>query len=106
MYAIVETGGKQYRMSEGEVYRLEKLEGEVGSEVVFDRILAVSENEETEVGAPYLDNAQVKARVLSHGKNKKIVVFKYKPKKNYRRKKGHRQPYTQVVVEKIEHGSK
>ena len=106
MYAIVETGGKQYRMTEGRIFQVEKLDGDVGSEVVFDRVLALVDNGQTEVGTPYLESVQVKGRILAHGKDKKIIVFKYKPKKNYRRKQGHRQPFTRVVVEQIERGSK
>ncbi len=105
MYAIVETGGKQYRMSPGKTFVVEKLEGQVGEEVVFDRVLALVENGETKVGQPFLEAVQVKARILDHGKGKKIIVFKYKPKKNYRRKKGHRQPFTRVRVEEIARGT-
>lgn len=104
MYAIIESGGKQFRVSEGSVLKVEKLEADIGTDVVFDRVLAVrNENEnEMEIGAPYLKGAKVTARVLSHGKGKKIIVFKFKPKKNYRRKQGHRQPFTQVIIQKIE----
>lgn len=105
MYAIVETGGKQYRMSPGQTFVVEKLEGQAGEEVVFDRVLALVDNGETEVGRPFLTSVQVKARILDHGKGKKIIVFKYKPKKNYRRKKGHRQPFTRVRVEEIARGN-
>jgi len=105
MYVIVETGGKQYRMSPGQSFVVEKLEGQVGEEVIFDRVLALVENEETEVGQPFLGSVQVKGRILEHGKGKKIIVFKYKPKKNYRRKKGHRQPFTRVRVEEIARGN-
>ena len=101
MYAIIETGGKQYRVQEGDVLFLEKLSSEEGQTVVFDRVLAVSEGEELKVGTPVVEGASVTARVLGHGKGKKIIVFKYKPKKNYRRKQGHRQPYTKVQIEKI-----
>jgi len=101
VYAIIETGGKQYRVQEGDVLFLEKLSSEEGQTVVFDRVLAVSEGEELKVGTPVVEGASVTARVLGHGKGKKIIVFKYKPKKNYRRKQGHRQPYTKVQIEKI-----
>jgi large subunit ribosomal protein L21 len=102
MYAIIETGGKQYRVSEGDVIRVEKLCAQEGETVELDRVLAVSDGEKLMVGQPVLENAKVTATVLKHGKGKKIIVFKYKPKKNYRRKKGHRQPYTEIKIEKIE----
>ena len=102
MYAIIETGGKQYRVSEGDVIRVEKLRAQEGETVELDRVLAVSDGEKLMVGQPVLENAKVTTTVLKHGKGKKIIVFKYKPKKNYRRKKGHRQPYTEIKIEKIE----
>ena len=102
MYAIIETGGKQYRVQEGDVVFLEKLQAESGSEVVFDKVLAVSDEGNMSFGTPFLADASVKATVINHGKDKKIVVFKYKAKKRYRRKQGHRQPYTKVQIEKIE----
>lgn len=102
MYAIIETGGKQYRIFEGSVFKVEKLPVEPGEEVLFEKVLLVNKDGETKVGSPYLDGAKVRARALSQGKGKKIIVFKYKPKKNYRRKQGHRQPFTEVRVEKIE----
>ncbi|MCG0275541.1 MAG: 50S ribosomal protein L21 [Thermosediminibacteraceae bacterium] len=102
MYAIIETGGKQYRVSEGDVIRVEKLNAAEGETIKLDRVLAVSDGEKLMVGRPVLENAKVTATVLKHGKGKKIIVFKYKPKKNYRRKKGHRQPYTEIKIEKIE----
>src|SRR5690554_4661375 len=102
MYAIIEAGGKQYRVEEGTILDVELLPEEVGSAVDFDRVLAVKKDDKLEVGQPFLEGAAVRAKVLSHGKGKKIVVFKYKRKKNYRRKQGHRQPFTRVVVEKIE----
>ncbi|HHW28354.1 MAG TPA: 50S ribosomal protein L21 [Syntrophomonadaceae bacterium] len=105
MFAIVETGGKQYKVSKGTVLRVEKLEAAVGDEVVFDRVLAVDMDGDFQVGTPYLPGAQVKAKVLDQGKAKKILVFKYKPKKNYRRRKGHRQLFTEVIVEDISLGS-
>ncbi|NLM11366.1 MAG: 50S ribosomal protein L21 [Clostridiaceae bacterium] len=101
MYAVIETGGKQYRVQEGDVLFLEKLPSGEGETVVFDKVLAVSEGEEFTVGTPTVEGASVTAKVLGHGKSKKIIVFKYKPKKGYRRKQGHRQPYTKVQIEKI-----
>jgi len=105
VFAIVETGGKQYKVSKGTVLRVEKLDAAVGDEVVFDKVLAVDLDGDFQVGKPYLPGAQVKAKVLNQGKAKKILVFKYKPKKNYRRRKGHRQLFTEVIVEDISLGT-
>jgi len=102
MYAIIETGGKQYRVSEGDVIRVEKLTNEVGGSVEFTKVLAISKDGKLNVGKPWVEGAKVTAKVLQHGKADKIIVFKYKPKKNYRRKQGHRQPFTEVQIEKIE----
>ena len=102
MYAVVATGGKQYRVKEGDVIFVEKLNAEVDSTVELTEVLAVSNGESLKVGAPVVEGAKVVAKVLAQGKAKKVVVFKYKPKKDYRRKNGHRQPYTKLVVEKIE----
>lgn len=103
MYAIFEACGKQYKVKEGDVLDLEKLSEDEGSEVEFDSVLLISGNDEAvKVGTPYVENAKVKGKVEEHGKGDKITVFKYKPKKNYRRKKGHRQPFSRVKIEKIE----
>ena len=102
MYAVLTTGGKQYRVSEGDVLFVEKLNAEVDSTVELTEVLAVSKDGELKVGAPVVEGAKVVAKVLAQGKAKKVVVFKYKRKKDYRRKHGHRQPYTKIVVEKIE----
>ena len=104
MYAIVETGGKQYRVAEGDSCRVELLPEEVGAEITIERVLAVGKGEELEVGNPCVSGAYVKARVKGHGKGRKIIVYKYKAKKNYRRKQGHRQPYTELFIEKVEMG--
>jgi large subunit ribosomal protein L21 len=101
MYAIIETGGKQYKVQEGDVLYIEKLNAAEGDVVSFDRVLAVSKETGLVVGAPLVSGAAVSAKVERHGKGAKIIVYKYKPKKNYRKKQGHRQPYTKVVVEKI-----
>ncbi len=101
MYAIIETGGKQYRVQEGDVLFVEKIQANEEDAFVFDKVLAVSNDGELTVGTPVVDGASVNAKVLGHGKDKKIIVFKYKPKKGYRRKQGHRQPYTKVQIEKI-----
>lgn len=102
MYAIIETGGKQYRVSEGDVIRVEKLANGEGETVEFERVLVLSKDGQLLVGKPCVENAKVKATVLKHGKGDKIIVFKYKPKKNYRKKQGHRQPFTEIKIEKIE----
>ncbi|HOQ37050.1 MAG TPA: 50S ribosomal protein L21 [Acetivibrio sp.] len=101
MYAIIETGGKQYKVNEGDVIFVEKLLSEEGSSVTFDKVVAVSKEGSVSFGSPFVANATVTGKVLGHGKDKKIIVFKYKPKKGYRRKQGHRQPYTKVQIEKI-----
>lgn len=100
MYAVIETGGKQYRVQEGDVVFIEKLSVSEGEDFTFDKVLAVSKDGEFLTGDS-VDGASVSAKVLGQGKQKKIIVFKYKPKKGYRRKQGHRQPYTKVQIEKI-----
>lgn len=101
MYAIVETGGKQYKVAEGDVIFVEKLDANDGDVVTFDKVLACSKGDSLVVGTPVVEGATVNAKVVEQGKAKKIIVFKYKSKKDYRRKQGHRQPYTKVVIEKI-----
>lgn len=101
MYAIFETGGKQFKVQEGETFTVEKLATEVGENVEITKVLALGKEGSIQVGKPYLENAKVVLKVVEHGKSKKILVFKYKPKKMYRRTRGHRQPYTKVVVDKI-----
>lgn len=102
MYAVLKTGGKQYRVSEGDVIFVEKLNGEVDSTVELTEVLAVAkEDGAISVGSPVVEGAKVVCKVLAQDKAKKIIVFKYKPKKDYRRKQGHRQPYTKLMVEKI-----
>jgi large subunit ribosomal protein L21 len=102
MYAIIETGGKQYRVSEGDVVFIEKVEVAEGEAVEFDRVLTVVTDSNVVVGKPVVAGAKVTGKVVSQGKGKKIFVFKYKAKSNYRRRQGHRQPFTKVVIEKIE----
>ncbi len=102
MYAVLTTGGKQYRVQEGDVLFVEKLNAEVDSTVELTEVLAVAKDGEIKVGAPVVEGAKVVAKVLAQGKAKKVVVFKYKRKEDYRRKNGHRQPYTKIVIEKIE----
>lgn len=101
MYAVIETGGKQYRVQEGDVLFVEKIDLEEGSSVDFDKVLLLSNDEGLSVGKPFVDGAKVEASIVEQGKSKKIIVFKYKPKKNYRKKQGHRQPFTKVKIEKI-----
>lgn len=100
MYAIIETGGKQYVVEAGDKIRVEKLDVKEGDNVTFDKVLFVS-GDEPKVGAPYIDGAKVEAKVLAQGKAKKVVVYKYKSKKNERKKNGHRQPYTLVEISGI-----
>lgn len=102
MYAIIKTGGKQYRVSEGDTLSVEKLAVEAGQEVIFDEVLCVGEGEQMNFGTPFVANAKVTAKVVEHGKGEKILVFKYKAKSNYRRRQGHRQPFTKVVIEAIQ----
>ena len=101
MYAIIESCGKQYKVAEGDVVFFEKLDIEEGGNIIFDKVILVSEEEKVQVGNPYVKGAKVEGTVLSHGKAKKIIVFKMKAKKNYRRKQGHRQPYTKVEIKTI-----
>ena len=100
MYAIIATGGKQYKVSEGDVIFVEKLEAEEGAEVTFDRVLAVSGDKLT-VGDPTVASANVTGKVLKQGRAKKVIVYRYKPKTGYHKKNGHRQSYTKVQIEKI-----
>ena len=101
MYAIIETGGKQYKVEAGDVLFIEKLDVEADSEVTFDTVIAVGAEDGIKVGAPYVDGATVSAKAIKNGKGKKIVVMTYKPKKNAKRKMGHRQPYTKVEISSI-----
>ena len=98
MYAIIESCGKQYKVAQGDVVFFEKLDTEEGKKVTFDKVVLVSEDGKVQVGNPYVKGVKVEGKVVSHGKAKKIIVFKMKPKKNYRRTQGHRQPYTKVEI--------
>ncbi|MDY6826705.1 MAG: 50S ribosomal protein L21 [Bacillota bacterium] len=98
MYAIIESGGKQYRAEEGKVIRVEKLPAEKGEKVVFDRVLMLNNDSSSKIGRPYLEESQVEGKVVASGRERKIIVYKYKRKKNYRRKQGHRQPYTDILI--------
>ncbi len=101
MYAIIETGGKQLKVEEGQTIYVEKLDVADGETVTFDKVLFIG-GDDVKVGTPYVEGATVTGKVEKHGRQKKIIVFKYKPKKNYRKKQGHRQPYTKVTIEKIQ----
>jgi len=101
MYAIIVTGGKQYKVAEGETLFIEKLSADVGDQVVFDQVLAILDGDSTAIGTPTVSGASVEAKVVKNGKGKKIRIFKYNPKKGYRKRQGHRQPYTKVEITKI-----
>ena len=106
MYAIIESCGKQYKVAEGDVLFFEKLDAEEGKKVTFDKVVLVSEEGKVQVGTPYVKGVKVEGKVVSHGKGKKIIVFKMKAKKNYRRTQGHRQPYTKVEITGIKTSTK
>lgn len=101
MFAVLETGGKQYKVQDGDIIFIEKIAGENESQVVFDKVIAVGQGSDVKIGAPYVEGATVEANIVKTGKAKKIIVYKMKPKKNYRRKQGHRQPYTKVQITAI-----
>ena len=101
MYAIIESCGKQYKVAQGDVVFFEKLDAEEGKKVTFDKVVLVSDDGKVQVGNPYVKGVKVEGKVVSHGKGKKIIVFKMKPKKNERKKQGHRQPYTKVEITSI-----
>lgn len=101
MYAILKTGGKQYMVKVGDVLTVEKLDVESGEKVMFEEVLAVGDNGELQIGNPVVSGAKVEGTVIGNGRGKKVTVFKYKPKKDYRKKQGHRQPFTKVIIEKI-----
>jgi len=102
MYAVVNTGGKQYKVQKGETLRIEKIPGEVGSSVTFDKVLMVADGENIRVGQPVLENVAVQAQIVEQDKAKKILIFKYKRRKRYRRKNGHRQPFTAIRIDGIQ----
>jgi len=106
MYAIIESCGRQYKVAEGDVVFFEKLEAEEGKKVTFDNVVLVSEDGKVQVGNPYVKGVKVEGKVVSHGKHKKIIVFKMKAKKNERKKQGHRQPYTKVEITSIKTAAK
>lgn len=99
MYAIIETGGKQYKVSEGDVIKVEKLNAD--GKYIFDNVLAVGKDGDFKVGTPKVEGASVEASVIGNGKAKKVIIYKYKPKKTFHKKKGHRQPFTELKIDKI-----
>lgn len=101
MYAVIETGGKQYRVQEGDILFIEKLDVKADDVIDFDKVIVVGKEDGVVIGTPVVEGAKVTAKVLKNGKGKKIVVFKYRPKKDSKTKKGHRQPYTQVQIQSI-----
>ena len=101
MYAVIEAGGKQHKVTEGEILSVEKIDADVGTEITFDKVMMVKKDDTVMIGKPYVDNASVTAEIVEQGKHKKIIVFKYKRKKNYQRKKGHRQQYTALRIKAI-----
>lgn len=101
MYAVIETGGKQYRVQEGDILFIEKLDVKADDVIDFDKVIVVGKEDGVVIGTPVVEGAKVSAKVLKNGKGKKIVVFKYRPKKDSKTKKGHRQPYTQVQIQSI-----
>lgn len=101
MYAIIETGGKQYRVQEGDVITVEKLDVNAGDKVELDKVLVLSDDNGLKVGTPYVEGAKVIAEAVENGKGKKVIIFKYKAKKDYRKKQGHRQPYTMIEIKSL-----
>ena len=101
MHAIIETGGKQYKVTEGDTLFIEKLEAEAGQAITFDKVLAILDGDKATFGTPVVEGACVEAKIVKNGKGKKIRIFKYNPKKGYRKRQGHRQPYTKVEIGKI-----
>ena len=101
MYAVIETGGKQYRVQEGDVITIEKLNVAAGDDIAFDRVLVLSDGEKVQVGTPIVESAKVFGTVVENGKGEKVIIFKYKSKKDYRKKQGHRQPYTMVKIDSL-----
>ena len=101
MYAIIETGGKQYKVTEGSMIKVEKLAVEAGTAYAFDKVLVVSDDNGVKVGAPYVEGAKVNATVIGDGKAKKVIIYKYKPKEGFHKKNGHRQPYTMLKINSI-----
>ena len=104
MLAVIKTGGKQYLVSPGEKIKIERIDKKEDSEITFEEVLLLEKNKRLEIGTPIVKGAKVIGKIISQGKNKKVIVFKYKPKTRYKKKKGHRQPFTEVEITKIESG--
>lgn len=102
MYAVIETGGKQYRVAEGDTLYVEKLEGDVGDSVSFDRVLLVANGDDVSIGTPTVSGAVVTGQIVGHGRDKKVIVFKFKRRKDYRRRNGHRQAFTAVRINALQ----
>ncbi|HPM78891.1 MAG TPA: 50S ribosomal protein L21 [bacterium] len=101
MYALIETGGQQFKVQEGQTIKVERIEGEVGAQIELDKVLLVRSDSDVKVGAPYLNGAKVLGEIVAQDRNKKVVIFKYKRRKDYHKKVGHRQPYTALKITKI-----
>lgn len=101
MYAVIETGGKQYKVQEGDVITVEKMNAAAGDKIALDKVLVLSDGNDIKFGTPYVDSAKVEATVVENGKGEKVIIFKYKSKKDYRKKQGHRQPYTMLKIESL-----
>ena len=101
MYAVIKTGGKQYRVAPGDMLKIEKLDGEVGDSITFDKVLLTSDGENVNMGKPYLEDTKVYGSIARQGKDRKVIVFKYKRRKNYRKKNGHRQNFTLIKIDNI-----
>ena len=101
MYAVIKTGGKQYKVSEGQYLRIESLKAEEGAQVEFDQVLMVADGDNVTVGAPLVDGGKVTGKILSHGRGKKVKIIKFRRRKHHRKQMGHRQNYTEVLIEKI-----
>jgi large subunit ribosomal protein L21 len=102
MIAVIKTGGKQYKVIPGQKIKIEKLENKIGDEIIFDNVLLLDNEKDVLIGKPFIDGAKVLGKVLAQERHDKVIIYKYKPKKRYRLKKGHRQPYTEVEIVKIE----
>ncbi|MAG44687.1 50S ribosomal protein L21 [bacterium] len=100
-FAIIKTGGKQYKVAQGDVIKIEKLEGKAGDKIEFNKILLLKKNKITKIGQPFIKNTKVSAEIIEQARDKKVIVFKYKAKKRYKKKKGHRQPFTKIKILKI-----
>jgi len=106
MYAVIKTGGKQYRVTPGTKLKVERLEGDVGSNVVFDKVLVLADGESVKIGAPLVDGAKISATVVSHGRGDKVMIFKMRRRKHYRKTQGHRQCYTEILIDDFAGGKK